>query len=112
MLPGKHGAGVSQLQAELVPTALQGADQLAIGAVQAAHALGHVVPRDLSVVGFDDIPRATTWEPQLTTIRQPLVDKGRLAARLLLDAIDGAGPTRLDLPVELVVRQSTGPPRM
>jgi len=86
------------------------ADQLAIGAVQAAHALGRRVPIELSVVGFDDIPRATTWEPQLTTVRQPLVDKGRLAARLLLDAIDGAEPRRLDLPVELVKRQSTGPP--
>jgi len=114
--PGNNPDGARRATTELLRThpdttaLLCFADQLAIGAVQSAHSLGLDVPADLSVIGFDDIPRATTWEPQLTTVRQPLVDKGRLAARLLLDAVDGAKPRRLDLPVELVVRQSTGPP--
>lgn len=85
-------------------------DQVAIGAIQAAQSLGRVVPRDLSVVGFDDIPRATTWQPSLTTIRQPLVDKGRQAARMLLEAIDGRPPSRTMLPIELVDRESSAPP--
>lgn len=83
-------------------------DQLAIGAIQAADLSGRRVPEDISVVGFDDIPRATTWEPPLTTIRQPMVDKGRVAARMLLEAIDGGGSRREVLGVELVARGSTG----
>jgi DNA-binding LacI/PurR family transcriptional regulator len=86
-------------------------DRLAIGATQAAVASGRGVPDDLSVVGFDDIPRAATWEPTLTTIRQPLVDKGRVAADLLLAQIETGVPQRVNLPLELVVRSSTAPPK-
>ncbi|MEM7272468.1 MAG: LacI family DNA-binding transcriptional regulator [Actinomycetota bacterium] len=85
-------------------------DRVAIGACQGARLTGRRVPEDLSVVGFDDIPRAATWDPPLTTIRQPIVDKGRLAARLLLAAIDGAAPSRVQLPIEPIVRSSTAPP--
>ncbi len=87
-------------------------DRIAIGACQAARRLGLSVPNDLSVVGFDDIPRATTWDPPLTTVSQPLVDKGRLAARMLLDVIDGAPAVRKVLPISMVVRSSTAPPRV
>ena len=83
-------------------------DQIAIGATQAGRVLGRRIPEDLSVVGFDDVPRAQTWDPPITTIRQPLVDKGRVAAELLLEQIDGARPRRIELPIELVVRASTG----
>ncbi|MEM7286794.1 MAG: LacI family DNA-binding transcriptional regulator [Actinomycetota bacterium] len=87
-------------------------DQLAIGAAQACERLGLSVPGDISLVGFDDVPRASTWDPPLTTVRQPMVDKGRAAAELLLEQIDGgAGPRRVELPIELVVRSSSGPPR-
>ena len=85
-------------------------DQIAIGASQAAERLGRRIPDDLSVVGFDDVPRAAAWDPPLTTIRQPLVDKGRAAADLLLELIDGRPPRRIELPIELVVRDSSGPP--
>jgi DNA-binding LacI/PurR family transcriptional regulator len=85
-------------------------DQLAIGASQAAGQLGLEVPRDLSLVGFDDVPRASTWDPPLTTIRQPLLDKGRVAADLLLELIDGRPARRIELPIELVVRASTTAP--
>ena len=85
-------------------------DQLAIGTAQAAQRMGRDVPDDLSIVGFDDVPRATTWEPSLTTIRQPLVDKGRAAADLLLQQIEHGGRGRIELPIELVVRDSTAPP--
>ena len=85
-------------------------DQLAIGASQAATLLGRRVPDDLSLVGFDDVPRASTWEPPLTTIRQPLLDKGRVAADLLLELIQQRPARHIELPIELVVRASTAPP--
>ena len=65
------------------------------------------VPDRLSVVGFDDAPNAATSRPPLTTIAQPLVRKGRIAAEILFDH----GPVRHEvLPVELIVRASTAPP--
>ena len=68
------------------------------------------VPRELSVVGFDDAPPA---EPRgLTTVRQPLVQKGRSAGRMLLEAIEGGTPADVLLPTELVIRDSTlSPPQ-
>lgn len=87
------------------------ADQLAIGAAQAAFRLGLSVPGELSIVGFDDVPRAATWDPPLTTVHQPLVDKGRAAAELLLSQIDDGVPRRVELPIGLVVRSSSAPPR-
>jgi DNA-binding LacI/PurR family transcriptional regulator len=85
-------------------------DQLAIGAAQAGERLGRGIPSELSIVGFDDVPRAATWDPPITTIRQPLVDKGRVAAELLLQQISDGGRGRIQLPIELVVRGSTAPP--
>ncbi len=71
---------------------------------------GRRVPDDVSIVGFDDVPRASTWDPPLTTVRQPLVDKGRAAADLLLELIEQRPARRIELPIELVVRSSTAPP--
>ncbi len=84
-------------------------DQIAIGASQAGQVVGRRVPQDLSITGFDDVPRARTWDPPLTTVRQPLVEKGKAAAELLLEQIDGAPPRRIMLPIELIVRSSTAP---
>lgn len=82
-------------------------DRLAVGTIRAAETLGLRVPTDVSIVGFDDIPLASQVQPRLTTVRQPSVEKGRLAAELLLNN------TRKTichvLPTELVVRESTGP---
>lgn len=66
------------------------------------------VPQVLSVVGFDDPPQAATAEPPLTTIAQPAVEKGRTAARILFE---GGPPRHIVLPVALIIRQSTAPPR-
>jgi DNA-binding LacI/PurR family transcriptional regulator len=67
------------------------------------------VPEDLSVVGFDGVPESASWSPPLTTVAQPTRQKGKLAAELVLG---GAPPRQLVLPVELIVRKSTGaPPR-
>lgn len=85
-------------------------DQVAIGALRAASAAGRRVPDDLSIVGFDDVPEAAVCDPPLTTIRQPIVDKGRAAARLLLEQVASGDRPRVQLPIELVRRASTGPP--
>jgi DNA-binding LacI/PurR family transcriptional regulator len=88
------------------PTAVLGmSDEIAHGVVDGARAAGLTLPGDLSVVGFDDAPAATPRG--LTTVRQPLVDKGRTAGRMLLEAIEGATPADVCLPTELVVRDST-----
>ena len=88
------------------PTAILGmSDELALGAVDGARAAGLSVPGDLSIVGFDDAPAASPRG--LTTVRQPLVEKGRTAGRMLLEAIAGGTPADVELPTELVVRDST-----
>lgn len=87
------------------PTALLcSTDVLALGAIEALRERGLDVPGDVSVTGFDDVPAAAAAD--LTTVRQPLVEKGREAGRLLLEP----GTEReVILPVELVARGSTGP---
>lgn len=88
-------------------------DAMAVGVMQAAQALGISIPGQLSVVGFDDLPMSRQSVPPLTTVHQPVREKGELAARLLIDALD-AGPggpgERRSLPTELVVRGSTARP--
>jgi DNA-binding LacI/PurR family transcriptional regulator len=91
------------------PTAiLTVTDQLALGALQAARQRAVRVPEGLSVVGFDDIPAAATSIPPLTTLRQPLLEKGRVAGQLILQPAAAEAPEVI-LPTELVVRASTGP---
>ena len=85
-------------------------DVLAIGAMRAAAEAGLPVPEALSVVGFDDAPDAALVTPALTTVRQPLLDKGTVAARLLLDPTPGTPAEEVLLPTELAVRASTAPP--
>jgi DNA-binding LacI/PurR family transcriptional regulator len=87
------------------PTALLcSTDVLALGALRALRERGLDVPGDVSVVGFDDVPAALAAD--LTTVRQPLLEKGREAGRLLMEP----GTEReVILPLELVQRRSTGP---
>jgi len=110
----KHGFQVaSTLIAEHRPTAIvAGADLMALGALDAARALGLNVPAEFSVVGFDDLPQAAQSFPGLTTVRQPLHDMGQIAARALLSLLSGQQllPDHMQLPTELIVRKSTAPP--
>jgi len=86
-------------------------DSAAIGVMRAAHKLGINVPGDLSVAGFDNIPLAAFWTPALTTVAQPIREQGQMAARILLDKIEGrsteVGEART-MECELMVRESTG----
>jgi len=87
-------------------------DVAAIGAIRALMDHGLRVPKDVSVVGFDDIQSAAYHNPSLTTIRQPLQHMGTLAARILLQRIRGQETFPDVVPVlpELVIRESTCPP--
>ncbi|WP_207393990.1 LacI family DNA-binding transcriptional regulator [Actinomadura formosensis] len=94
------------------PTALVCDDDLiAAGAYKAARALGLDVPADLSVTGFDDVLLATALEPELTTVRLPAEELGAQGMTALLDLLAGHRPAPRVLPGELVVRDSTAPPR-
>jgi len=108
-----HAAALMLLKDRPRPTALLAmTDQLAVGACQAARGLGLAIPRDLSVVGFDDIPAAAQHQPPLTTVHQPHHEKGRLAAGLVLELVAGQEPVahRQELPTALRVRSSAAPP--
>lgn len=113
-----HLAGGCRIGGELLdmddpPTAIfAGSDLQALGVFEAARARGLVVPQDLSVVGYDDIPFAGWLSPALTTVHQPLRRMGEEAARLVLRAAAGLLDTvpRMDLATSLVVRHSTAAP--
>jgi len=90
------------------PTAvLAVSDVLALGVLDACGQRGLLPGRDISVVGFDDVPEAE--RARLTTVRQPMREKGRLVGRLLLEPPGGEKVPRIKLPTELVVRATTGP---
>jgi DNA-binding LacI/PurR family transcriptional regulator len=82
-------------------------DTMAFGALKVAEELGRSVPADLSVIGFDDVPAAEL--AGLTTIRQPMVEKGRIAANMLMDLIAGKieHEEQQTLETELIVRETT-----
>lgn len=97
------------------PTAIfAGNDEMAIGVMKAARDRGLDVPGDLSIVGFDDLPMASRVWPNLTTVRLPIRDMGRMAAEKLTARSRGLDPATLAQPEvipSLVVRQSTAEPR-
>jgi LacI family transcriptional regulator len=96
------------------PTAIFGFnDNVAIGALHAAHARGLTVPDDLSVIGFDDTEFATIVTPPLTSMRQPLAELGRTGVSLLIRILEGqrVDALRMELATKLVVRGTTAPPR-
>ncbi|MCP3817517.1 LacI family transcriptional regulator [Streptomyces sp. A3M-1-3] len=84
-------------------------DMMALGAIRAARGRGLGVPRDVSVVGFDDSPLIAFTDPPLTTIRQPVQAMGQAAVRTLLEEISGtpAPHSEFVFMPELVVRGST-----
>jgi DNA-binding LacI/PurR family transcriptional regulator len=89
------------------PTALLCmSDRIALYALDWLAARGIRVPQDISVMGFDGIPEAALSEPALTTIAQPIAEIGRRAVESILA---GEGPRRQTLPVERIIRASTGP---
>jgi LacI family transcriptional regulator len=89
-------------------------DSMALGALAELRRLGARVPHEISIVGFDDIPGLEFIHPTLTTVRVPMQELGAAGVARLLNELDGVpGGTRVRLhPVELVVRESTGPRKL
>jgi LacI family transcriptional regulator len=86
-------------------------DALALGFMRVAHERGVRIPQDLSVTGFDGLPLGAVSWPSLTTMAQPTREMGRVACRQLFDAIAHPGRIeRVQFPMDLVVRESSGPP--
>jgi LacI family transcriptional regulator len=83
-------------------------DEIADGVVRAAAASGLRVPDDVIVTGWDDAAMAARMHPPLTTVRQPMHELGRRAARLLFDSVDGRASTSVVLRTAVVVRESCG----
>jgi LacI family transcriptional regulator/LacI family repressor for deo operon, udp, cdd, tsx, nupC, and nupG len=93
------------------PTAVFTASNLmTLGALQAIHERGLRIPKQIAVVGYDDLPWATSLQPPLTAVAQPARDVGVTAARLLLDRLaEPERPTRrIILDTHLVIRASCG----
>lgn len=89
-------------------------DQMALGLLRAFHERGRTVPRDVSIVGFDDIPDAGSFIPPLTTVHQDFAEVGRRCVQALLAQIHDeppAAPGTLLVPTRLVPRASTAAPR-
>jgi len=92
------------------PTAIFAmSDRLALAAIERLREKGFSVPGDVSIIGFDGVPEGEFSEPPLTTIAQPIAEIGRRAASIIMD---GDGSVRREtLPVELIERASTAPPK-
>jgi DNA-binding LacI/PurR family transcriptional regulator len=86
-------------------------DQMALGLLRRLHEEGCAIPRQVSVVGFDDIPEAGFFTPPLTTVRQDFAEVGRRCLHLLLGQIEGRVRSwqRVVVPAQLIVRESTAP---
>lgn len=114
-IQGGAGAAAELLGPDAVgprPTAIVAmSDVVALGVYEGARRLGLSIPRDLTVVGFDDIPFAPLAEPPLTTIRQPGREKGAVAAALALGLLEGNAAAHCVLGTELVRRASAAAPR-
>ncbi len=110
---GGYLAAKILLNLDVPPTAIFASnDSSALGVYDAVHEFGLRIPHDISVVGFDDTLQAAVMYPPLTTVRQPLMDMGRTATRMLLNLIKGQPPPnhRIVLPTNLVLRGSCQAP--
>ena len=86
-------------------------DIMALGVMDAIRERGLSIPEDVSVIGFDDIPQASTTHPKLTTVRQPLEQMGRVGVKLLLEQLEHPErpPRRMTLATQLITRDSCQP---
>ncbi|MDP1631666.1 MAG: LacI family DNA-binding transcriptional regulator [Caulobacter sp.] len=93
------------------PTAIFASnDDMALGVLQAAAALGLKAPDDVSVAGYDDTPSALFSTPPLTTVRQPVAEMAARATRLLIPALKPEDASEASIvPYELILRASTAP---
>src|SRR5271163_4693214 len=103
-----------QARGELPTAIMCSNDMTAIGVLRSAYSTGLKVPKDLSIIGFDDIRFAQFTTPPLTTVQMSRVDLARAAFQALLDHSRGpvtSAPREYPIPTKLIVRQSTDAPR-
>ncbi|MDQ6419504.1 LacI family DNA-binding transcriptional regulator [Paenibacillus sp. LHD-117] len=112
-LEGGYRAADQLIDMDDVTAIFSFSDVSAMGLLKRLRERGKEVPRDYSVIGFDNLFMSEYTSPSLTTIAQDILTKGREAVHLLLDQIDGSPITnrRIAMPVDLIVRQTTGPCR-
>ena len=85
-------------------------DRVAIGVMEAARKLGLSMPDELAIVGFNDEPVASLIYPKLSSVRQPVLEMGRMSARLLIEQIESPGPFKPVIKsymTRLIVRDSS-----
>jgi LacI family transcriptional regulator len=113
--PDGYAGGNYLLDLPYPPTAIFASnDVMAMSVIDAVRAHGLRCPEDISVLGFDDIPQAAYTHPALTTVRQPLEKMGCFAAQMLLDFLKNPDSPmhRIELPTELIVRDSCQSPAL
>ena len=104
---GQRLKGIQEITAVFIAN-----DQMALGFLRVLNEMGLEAPRDISIVGFDDIPEAAYFTPPLTTVRQNFMEVGRCCLNLLVHQIEsGEQPLSMKVAPELVVRNSTAAPR-
>jgi LacI family transcriptional regulator len=111
---GRDGADHLIATGKTFSAVFAGNDVMAVGTLRTLQQRGLAVPGDVSVVGFDGIALGDFITPSLTTVVQPRYDAGQTSFRLLLDRIEDGNaepPRELTLETQLVVRESTAPPR-
>lgn len=109
---GYEGTKKLLTHADSRPTAIFASNDLtAFGAMDAVREFGLSIPNDISIIGFDDVPQSSLVFPKLTTVRQPLEQMGRVAARMLLERIGypNLPPQHKTLDTQLIIRDSCGP---
>ena len=115
MLSGRAAGSYFSSLKEMPTAIFAGNDEMAIGLIAALHKTGIECPRDISVIGFDDITISENYAPPLTTMRQPREKIGRIATETLVNILEGnvvsSDPVRVLLQSELIVRESTAPPK-
>jgi DNA-binding LacI/PurR family transcriptional regulator len=111
---GERGMRTLLAQVPDIDAVFASNDQIALGALGSAHQLGRLVPHELAIVGFDNIPEAAFLWPPLTTIYQQLVDLGRIAVKNLHEIIisrqsknESLPPSITLLKPELIIRASS-----
>ncbi|KMQ52723.1 Transcriptional regulator [Chitinispirillum alkaliphilum] len=99
---------INEAQPRVTAVFVPAGDMVAIGIVKEAKRRGVIVPEDLAVVGYDDLPAAEVIEPALTTVRQPKLEMGDYAINMIVDKIEGreVGIKHKELQTKFIIRES------
>ncbi len=112
ILDGRRALARIAEDAPATTAVICGNDNLAAGAILEAQTRGLLVPRDMSIAGYNDLDIAAGFEPAITTVKTPYEPIARAVVEHLLARLKGEEPVRSQpIPAELVVRASTGAPR-